>query len=296
MSREYWFVTTAALLYGTIAAGGQFFINSGLSLFEVSLYRVLLISLILLPVVLVKRQYLIKREAIYFFTVYGLIGAFLELTQFAGIALGVPVAIVVFLLYSQPVWTVPLARLMLDEKITVRKILSVVIALLGLAVLLKSWDIKSFDSMAGVTCALLGGIFLSLWIIWGRKSGMNNQHYLTTTIGWSGFSVVWLLLLWPITALFIQEPSIVEFSLHSLSDHWVNFLIFGFVAGVIPHLLFYRGMKNVQASIAGIILLLEPVSATLLAKITFGQPIGLNVIWGGGLILLSNYLVIRESK
>ncbi len=296
MSREYWFVTTAALLYGTIAAGGQFFINSGLSLFEVSLYRVLLISLILLPVVLVKRQYLIKREAIYFFTVYGLIGAFLELTQFAGIALGVPVAIVVFLLYSQPIWTVPLARLMLDEKITVRKILSVVTAILGLSVLLKSWDIKSFDSMAGVTCALLGGIFLSLWIIWGRKSGINTQHYLTTTIGWSGFSVIWLLLLWPITALFIQEPSIVELSLHSLANHWVNFLIFGLVAGVIPHLLFYRGMKNVQASIAGIILLLEPVSATLLAKITFDQPIGLNVLWGGCLILLSNYLVIRESK
>ena len=296
MSREYWFVTTAALLYGTIAAGGQFFINLGLSLFEVSLYRVLLISLILLPVVLVKRQYLIKRGAIYFFTVYGLIGAFLELTQFAGIALGVPVAIVVFLLYSQPIWTVPLAKILLNEKITVRKIISVVIALLGLAVLLKSWDIKSFDSMVGVTCALLGGIFLSLWIIWGRKSGINDQHYLTTTIGWSGFSVIWLLLLWPITALFIQEPSIIELSLHSLADHWVNFLIFGFVAGVIPHLLFYRGMEKVEASVAGIILLLEPVSATLLAKMIFNQPIGLDVIWGGGLILLSNYLVIRDSK
>ncbi|MBU4492316.1 MAG: hypothetical protein KKD69_07635 [Euryarchaeota archaeon] len=49
-----------------------------------------------------------------------------------------------------------------------------------------------------------------------------------------------------------------------------------------------------HASIAGIVLLLEPVSAIILAAIFFTQPIGLNIISGGTLILFSNYLVIHK--
>jgi DME family drug/metabolite transporter len=73
-------------------------------------------------------------------------------------------------------------------------------------------------------------------------------------------------------------------------------LVFGFIAGVIPHLLFYRGMQKIHASTAGIMLLLEPVGATLLAAILFSQPIGLNILSGGGLILLSNYLIISKPE
>lgn len=296
MSREYWFVIIAAVLYGAITPGGQFFSDIGLSLFEISVYRVLFISLIILPIVLIKREYLIRREMLSFFAIYGLIGALLELAQFGGIVLGIPVAIVILLLYSQPIWTILFARIMLNESITLRKIISAAIAFTGVVILLKSWEIKSFDSALGIICSLLGGIILSLWVIWGRKSGINRQHYLTTTIGWSGFSVVWLLLLWPIVGLFIHKSSVIRFSGEFPLEYWPQFLLFGFIAGVIPHLLFYRGIQKIHASIAGIILLLEPVSATVLVAILFSQPIGLNILSGGGLILLSNYLIISKPE
>ncbi|MGH7890332.1 MAG: EamA family transporter, partial [Thermodesulfobacteriota bacterium] len=231
MSKEFWFVIIASVLYGAITPGGQFFIDIGLSLFEISLYRVLFISLTILPVVLIKREYLIKKEMIFFFIVYGMIGALLELTQFAGIVFGVPVAIVVLLLYSQPIWTILFARIMLDERITTRKVASAVIALSGVVVLLKSWEIRSADSALGIISSLLGGIVLSLWIIWGRKSGINKQHYLTTTIGWSGFSVIWLILLWPIVNLFVDKPSIIQLSAGLPLQYWPQFLVFGFIAG-----------------------------------------------------------------
>jgi drug/metabolite transporter (DMT)-like permease len=294
MSREYWFVIIAAVLYGAITPGGQFFSDIGLSLFEISVYRVLFISLIILPVVLIKREHLIRREMLSFFVIYGLIGALLELAQFGGIVLGIPVAIVILLIYSQPIWTILFARIMLNESITLRKIISAVIALSGVILLLKSWEIKSVDSALGIICSLLGGIILSLWVIWGRKSGINRQHYLTTTIGWSGFSVVWLLLLWPIAGLFIHKPGIIRFSGEPPLAYWPQFLLFGCIAGVIPHLLFYRGMQKIHASIAGIILLLEPVSATVIAAILFSQSIDINIVAGGVLILLSNYLVIGK--
>jgi len=69
--------------------------------------------------------------------------------------------------------------------------------------------------------------------------------------------------------------------------------LFGLIGGVIPSLLFYRGLEEVQASIAGILLLIEPVSASFIALLLFEQPIDMETIFGGGLILLSNYMVLR---
>jgi len=294
--KEYWFIISAAILYGTITVGGQFFANLGLSLYEISFYAMFFISLILLPIVLIKRQYLIKKEMFLFFIIYGLIGALLELTQFGGIVLGVPVAIVALLLYSQPIWTTIFGKLMLREKITSIKIIAVALALAGVIVLLKPWNIESVGPIAGIISALLGGLFLSLWVIYGRKSGISNQHYITTIFGYTALSSAWILLIWPIANLFIHEPNIIRLSVNLPSQYWLYFLIFALISGVIPHSFFFRGTQKVHASIAGIILLLEPVSAIILAMILFAQPIGFNVLFGGALILFSNYLVLSKNK
>lgn len=295
IEREYWFIIFAAVLYGTITVGAQFFTNLGLSLFEITLYRVVFASLILLPIVLIKRRYLIKKRMIIFFTIYGLVGAMLGLAEFGGIVLGVPVAVVVFLLYTQPIWTIIFGKLMLNEKITPRKVMAVFVALIGVVVLLKSWATESVGSLAGIISALIAGVLLSLWIILGRKSGVYKQHPITTITGWVWSSSIWLLLLWPIFALLVHEPNISRFSISFPVQYWPYFIIFASIACVIPGSLFYRGVQKIHASVAGIILLLEPVSATILASLLFAQPVGLNIFLGGALILFSNYLVIRKQ-
>jgi drug/metabolite transporter (DMT)-like permease len=232
---------------------------------------------------------------ILFFIVFGLIGAFQNVTQYAGIVLGVPVAIVVLLLYTQPIWTVIFGRFMLKELITRRKVIAVVIALAGIVLLLKPWSAGSVGSAVGIMSALLGGAFLSLWIIWGRKSGIAKHHYLTIMATYSTFAVLWLLLMWPAFSFFIHESSIIRFSAGFPAIYWVYLVIFALVSGVVPESFFFTGIQKIQASIAGIILLLEPVSAAILAWIFFTQPIGLNILSGGALILFSNYLVIHKK-
>ncbi len=192
MKKELWFIIIAAILFGTITVGGNFFANLGLSLYEISLYPMIFMSLFFLIIILVRRQYLIKKEMLLFFITYGLIGALTLLAQFGGIILGVPVAIVALLLYSQPIWTTIFGKMILNEKVTVTKILAVVIALAGVLILIRSWNIERAGSSTGIIFATLGGIFLSLWVIWGRKSAINKQHYITTTAGWAIFSAFWL--------------------------------------------------------------------------------------------------------
>lgn len=294
MQREHWLVIIAAIFYGTITVGGKFFADLGLSLYEISLYPMVFMSLFFSIVVLLRRQYLFKKEMLSFFLFYGLIGALAILLQFGAIILGVPVAVVALLLYSQPIWTTVFGKLMLDERVTARKISAVAVAFAGVSLLLRSWNIERVGSPAGIILATLGGIFLSLWIIWGRKSGINNQHYITVTAGWAFSSVLWLLLLWPVIRLFIQDSAIIGLSVGFPLKYWLLLVIFAFIACIIPALFFFKGVQKIDAFIAGIVLLMEPVSATIMASILFAQPIGLNILLGGSLILSSNYLALQK--
>ena len=296
MKPEYFFVITAGILYGTITAGGQFFVNLGFSVFEISIFSVMLTSIILSFIVFLKPKYRIKKKMIFFFLIFGLINAMQEITQFGALSFGTPVAIVALLLYSQPVWTTFFGRFILKEKITAKKITAIIIAIIGIILVLKIWDMEAINSMTGIILAFLGGIFLSLWVILGRKSGIEKQHHITTGFGCFIFTLLWLVILWPITIFITNESSIINLSLNFPIYYWFYFLIFALLSGVFPHLLFYKGLQKVQASIAGIILLLEPVSATILAFFLFSQAITSNILIGGALILLSNYIVINEEN
>jgi drug/metabolite transporter (DMT)-like permease len=181
MQREYWYLIIAGILYGIIAPGGQFLLDRGLSLYEVSFYRSLLVFVILLPVVLIKPgRFMLGRDKIPFYALYGLIGGLLELSLFTGIALGVPVALTVLLLYTQPVWTIFIGRLVLGERLSRVKLLSALLGLAGLVVLLQSWETGSAGSLYGIAAALAAGVLLSLWVILGKRSTMLDQHYITT--------------------------------------------------------------------------------------------------------------------
>jgi len=294
MRREYWYLILAGIFYGTIAPGGQFLIDRGLSLFEAAFYRPLIVGLVLLPVVLWNRKLMAGRGTLGFFAVYGLIGGLLELAMFAGLALGVPVAIVVLLLYTQPVWTIFIGKIALGEEITKRKLVSAFLGLAGLVCLLQSWEAGA-GSYIGIACGLVSGILLSLWVVLGKRSSVTGQHYVTTTFGWSVSAALWLLLLLPLLRLLLPSEDFSGLSVMLPAEDWLYLFIVSILGGAVPHLLFYRGLVGVPASVAGIVLLLEPASATVLAWAFLSQHIGFYTLLGGAFILLSNYIVVRRS-
>ncbi len=76
---------------------------------------------------------------------------------------------------------------------------------------------------------------------------------------------------------------------------WIYLLIFELFCSITPHLFYFKGIEKVTVSDAGVILLLEPIGATALAAVFLRQPITVNIIIGGLLILISNYLVIKKK-
>jgi drug/metabolite transporter (DMT)-like permease len=217
--KHIFFIIAASTLYGLITVGGQYFHNVGFSLYEISCL-IFFLAISLIPFLIFKKEYRVPREQITFFIIFGFIGAGLQIGQFAGIVLGVPVAIVALLLYSQPIWTSVFGRLFLNETITTRKILALLFALTGILVLVNPFGIQNKFSAAGLLAALGAGVFFSLWVIWGRKSGLKNQHFVTSAFGYSFFTSLWLLLLYPLAAFLWDEPKFVRLDPGSYLQFW----------------------------------------------------------------------------
>ncbi|TDJ01923.1 MAG: DMT family transporter [Caldithrix sp.] len=293
--KHTFFIIAASTLYGLITVGGQFFANSGFSLYEIS-GLIFFLAISLAPLLVFKKEYRIPREQITFFIIFGFIGAGLQIGQFAGIILGVPVAVVALLLYSQPIWTSVFSRFFLNEAITTRKLLALLLALTGIIVLVNPFGIQNKFSTAGLGAALGAGVFFSLWVIWGRKSALKNQHFLTTTFGFSFFTSLWLLLLYPLATLLWEEPKFARFDPGIYLEFWWAVAGFTIFAGLMPNFLAFAGMRKVDASTTGVLLLFEPISAAILAFIFFNQPLTSNIWLGGGFLLLANYVLLRTGS
>lgn len=293
-TRDRLLVAGAAALFGTVTVGGTVLFRLGFSLYEIALYPMVLTFLTLLPLLFRYLRRPPDGTTILFFVVYGLIGALAELAQFGGIVLGVPAAMVTLLLYSQPIWTALFSKALLHEAITARKCLAIIVAVFGAAVLVQSGKEAGADAR-GLASALFGGVLVALWIIWGRKSGISARHAVTTTLGWSGCSSLWLIVLWPLFRLVFHDHSLSQLSPTFAPHLWLLLFAFALVAGILPSLLLFRGLQTVPASTAGVILLLEPFSASVLGTIFLRQALGPKTIGGGLLLFLANMVLPSDN-
>lgn len=290
-------VGLSAVLYGLITVGGRYFMERGFSLFEVSL-QVLWVGLLLLPAIVLARRHRIPPQQVGFYATFGLIGAALQVTQYTGIHRGIPVAVVALLLYSQPVWTTVLGRWLLGEAVTRAKVVAATLAVTGIVVLVRPRPgaLRAALDPLGLAAGLAAGLFLSLWVIWGRRAALRGHSAVTITFGYAFPSGLWLLAALPLLRRLVPDPDALRLDPTVYLDHLVEVLVFALCAGILPALLAFWGMRGVEASVAGILLLFEPVSAALLAWWAFAEALDWNVFLGGALILAANWVLLRRRR
>ena len=197
-------------------------------------------------------------------------------------------------MYSQPIWTVFLSVSFLKEKIDRRKLLAVASAIAGVLILANMISIGHYN-IWGTIAPLIGGFLLAVWIVGGRKIAIEKEPASFITFAYCGFTTLWLLLIYPLFKLVVPQPMFSTLSFNHSMTTWLNLLWIVLVSRVLSNWLFYRGLKKVEASRTGIIVLVEPISVAIISAVAFSQPITINLIIGGGLILLANYLVIFKK-
>lgn len=290
------FLIIAAVLSGLIVFGGQMFANLGLSAFEVSTIPYALGVLTLLPFVLANKNFRLKKTNIFLLLIYGLVTALTIVGQFASLYFGIPVVIVVLLLYIQPLWTTLISYFFLKEKITFREIVACIIVILGVVILINPFKASGNYNLIGILVAAIGGLSLSAWIVIGSILSKRGNHPISSQFFGVTFTVILLAALFPFLKYFHLPNTLTSFSLHFSPVIWLWLILFSIFAVTVNQLFYLWGVKKVKAVDAGIIMLLEPVVGAILAAIFLFQPLNLYIIVGGVLILFANYLVIANNK
>lgn len=294
MRSGYLFVLMAGILSGTIVFGGKVFSNYGLSAYALAVFPYLIPVVVLLPLVLSKKKYALRAKDLPLWLLYGIVCALLALSQFSAVILGVPVAIVVLLLYSQPIWAVLFTHLFMKEKITARDVLTCVLVLIGVVVLVNPFGVK-IENWTGVFIALLGGMLLAAWIVIGSYASKKKINPVTIKFAESLFQIIFLFALYPLAYFIFRNPQITSFSFPLTLPIIMGIILFGLISQTLNHILLFKGAQKVPTVHVSIILLLEPVVATLLAYIFLKQAITLNVVIGGLVIIAANALVVKKS-
>lgn len=296
MQREHFFLVASGILSGFIVFSGKVFSDMGLSLFEISFLLYVFVIPLLLPFIIFRRESAFKKEMLPYWLLFSIATTLTVLCQFGAVVLGVPVAIVVLLLYTQPLWTTLFSKFALKEKVGKIQAIACALVIIGTVFVANPFDAALYNNWFGLLVALAGGICLSFWVIAGSIAGKKKADPLATTFFELFFMIIFLLILYPILGFFTSDPKIVGFSLNWPLQIWGLILLYTIFAEIINHMCYIKGTQKVSTANAGIIMLLEPVSGAILATIFLSQPLTITTIAGGTLILVANYLVIRHGN
>jgi drug/metabolite transporter (DMT)-like permease len=190
--------------------------------------------------------------------------------------------------YTAPIIVALLSPIFLKEKLTIKILIAVILATSGLWIMLDV-SIKEFYELliagdrntAGIFAGLLSGFAYALLVIIIRVIAQKVNPLVMTFFQNLTIAVILL--------------PFMDFSVNFYSALWA-LLIMGIVHSTIAPVLYFRGMKDVNANRAAILGYLEPVCAILLGIIFLGEIINYKTIIGGFFIIFSGYITIKDFK
>ena len=230
----------------------------------------------------------ITRRDVWFFMGYGFVGlavfnaCWTMSVKFNGAAVATVLA------YSSPAFTVLLARLVLREALTVRKIIAIGLSLAGCVLVVEAHKPEVWQvNVIGILVGLGTGLAFALFSLAGKWSANRFASPWTVTAYGFLFAALGLML--------TQTPQTVL----SMGARWEGWLILTVLAlgpTILGFGLYTLSLRYLQASVASLIASLEPALTTLMAITILQRPFA-DVQWGGmGLILLAVVLAQTEAK
>ena len=230
-----------------------------------------------------------KINQLYYF-VQGLILNIMIIVYFISIGLDTPVGEAALLVQIHPILTLILGALLLKERVSKQKVLSLVLALLGLFILIRPWEWNSFLTHAiGDFFALSNGIFYSFYLIIGRFA-KNHRLDISPLVSIS-FVLIWMFITFlPLALLFtiLPLPSFINSFSFSVYNSFLIIslgIALGLFGSVLPYGLIMIASRYVESSRSAILLLGEPLGAIILGSIILNEPVTIYYLFGGGLLL-----------
>jgi drug/metabolite transporter (DMT)-like permease len=196
------------------------------------------------------------------------------------------VAASVLLVNTAPLFTMALAPLLLGESVPRVLYPTAALASAGAALIaLDDWD-RGASSLTGFALALAGALTLSLYHLAGRglRDALPLKPYLASVWGTAAATLLALAL-----ALGVDLGPFP-------ARTWLAFVGLATLPTLLGHGLVNRSLRALPAPTVGLFLLGEPIGASLLAFLVFGEQPGLLTLAGAVLVLAALALVVRAGK
>jgi len=276
-------VLISGVLWGTVGiATKSIYLVSDIDALTVGFFRLA----IAFPFVFLFSICFLKKERKKFilkdFGIISLLGALLAIYQvfyFASIGyVGVSIATVITLC-SAPVIVSLLSILILKEPITVKISFSLLLALVGTALIvgIQNFDGSQQDTLFGTLLALGSAIGYATVTLLGRSLSQNYHPLQTTSVAF-GMGAVCLL---PFSSL-----SSIATTSH-FSEVIMLLLYIGLIPSALAYTTFFLGMRSVIAPIASILTMVEPLTAAILAWLFYGENLKLSGYFGATLMIFA---------
>lgn len=189
------------------------------------------------------------------------------------------------LLYTAPVFVMIISLFLFKEKITKKKVISLLMTLGGLILVTGVLSSSGNISFKAVLLGLGSGLGYALYSIFG-KFLVNKYDSLTITtytfITASIFAI-------PISKI-TNNISLV-FSFNTITSG----IALAFVCTVLPFLLYTTGLKKTEAGKASVLATIEPFVASIVGLIFFNESITIEKV-SGMLLILSAVIILNINK
>jgi drug/metabolite transporter (DMT)-like permease len=189
---------------------------------------------------------------------------------------------------STPAFMVVFARLILKERLTFKKGISVLLATIGVLFIVGIGDVSMSSTLGGMALFIAALTWALMSVLVKRLPSDSSQIVVTT------YSIlVALVVLTPFVLPRLHEIQISQLTNPTI---WGGLLYLGIVSTACGFLLWNRGLQMLNASSGGIFFFFQPVVGTFLGWLLLGETIGVTFWIGSILILIGVLFVIIEKN
>jgi drug/metabolite transporter (DMT)-like permease len=186
------------------------------------------------------------------------------------------------LLYTAPAIVMVLSFFLFQEPFTKRKITALIFTFTGCVLVTGVITNPGNVSAGGILCGLGAGLGYALYSIFGRYAIKKGYHTLTITFYTfliAGIGTLFFVNFGKIFAVITESAEMFGFG-----------MALGLVGTVLPYMTYTVGLQFVDNSKASIIASIEPVTATLLGMILYGENMTISGLLGMVFVLIGLFI------
>lgn len=192
------------------------------------------------------------------------------------------------LLYTAPIFVMLLSLILFREKLTVQKVLALVMAFGGCCLVSGVASASSALSFKGIFLGLGSGLGYALYSIFSRFSLNQGLGSMTITVYTFAFAAL--------GGIFLTDFSSIAAAFSNNGLEFVGFaILYTIVTTVLPYLLYTTGLSYVENGTASVLASIEPVVATILGIVIFSETLTVSAAAGMILVLLALILLSRKK-